>query len=142
MYRQMLNAVDSRRGSGGIFGGAIQDDIPPGQAECSETLAACYAEVEALTDSAAALSAPMAAIKAELDGLTNELQRAQERGAGAADIGALQEKLDAIDTQRMDGVWCGEPGGRIPPGQAVLSEALHKAYRLVAGVLGREAKEA
>jgi hypothetical protein len=145
----MLNAIDGRRGSGGVFGGALEHDlpaeaqrIPDGQAVCADELAAAYALVESLTDSAAPMSAPMSAIRDRLEDAKARLARALQAGApaDAPEVQQAQRELDAIDAERLahGGVFAGDAQkGVIPAGQATLSALLNHCYG--AGPLTRDA---
>ncbi len=57
---------------------------------CSDELAACFALLEALTDSAEPMSGAAAALYAQLKELEARLQAAYDRGASAEDIKAEQ----------------------------------------------------
>lgn len=136
---QMLNAIDSRR-SGGIFAGAIEHDrlpeeqqIPEGQAVCADELAAAYALLESLTDSAAPMSAPMLSLRERLEALKARLAAAMEQGlaADAPEVQAAQRELDGIDSARLahGGVFAGDAAkGVVPAGQALLSSLLNNCY--------------
>ena len=136
----MLNAIDARRGAGGIFGGALEHDlpaeaqrIPDGQAVCADELAAAYALLESLTDTAAPMSAPMLAIRECLEGVKARLARALETGAAADadEVQAAQRELDEVDAARLahGGVFAGDVAkGAVPAGQATLSALLNPCY--------------
>ena len=88
---------------------------------CSDELAASYALLESLTDTAAPMSAPMLAIQRQLESIKARLTDALTRGVQLSAIAREQEELDAIDAARMahGGVFCGDlASGRIPAGQA------------------------
>ena len=136
---QMLNAIDARRGAGGIFAGALQHDvpaeaqvIPEGQAVCADELAAAYALLESLTDSAAPMNAAMSATRERLEGVKARLAAALERGvaADAPEVQEAQRELDAIDAERLahGGVFCGDVTHGVPAGQATLSVLLNHCY--------------
>ena len=136
----MLNAIDARRGAGGIFAGALQHDvpaeaqvIPEGQAVCADELAAAYALLESLTDPAAPMNAAMSATRDRLEAIKARLAAALERGtaADAPEVVEAQHELDAIDTERLahGGVYCGDVAkGVVPAGQATLSVLLNHCY--------------
>ena len=140
MRWQMLNSIDARRGAGGIFGGGLEHDvpaeaqrIPDGQAVCADELAAAFALVESLTDSASPMSAPMAELRDRLEALKARLARALEEGvaADAPEVQQAQRELDAIDAERLahGGVFCGDASkGVVPAGQATLSVLLNNSY--------------
>ena len=136
----MLNAIDARRGSGGIFAGALQHDlpaeaqvIPEGQAVCADELAAAYALLESLTDTAAPMNAAVIATRERLEAVKARLAAALERGlaADALEVVESQRELDAIDAERLahNGVFCGDVAkGVVPAGQATLSALLNHCY--------------
>jgi hypothetical protein len=61
-----------------------------GQAVCADELAAAFALVESLTDTAAPMSAPMLALHEQLKGIQGRLAAAVKRGASAEEITADQ----------------------------------------------------
>jgi hypothetical protein len=136
----MLNAIDARRGAGGIFCGGIEHDlpaeaqhIPDGQAVCADELASAFALVESLTDSAAPMSGPMEAIRDRLEAQKARLAAALEKGAAAdaPEVQEAQRELDAIDSERLahGGVFAGDASkGVVPAGQASLSILLNHCY--------------
>lgn len=143
-FREELRAIDDARAAqGGIFGGHINHDdpsktsIPPGQAECSDELAACYAVLEKLkTSSAQPLSSSATEILHQLQGIKRFLEAAlQSRGTVSLDEvqrhGGMLDKIDA-DRLAHGGVFGGDlKQGAIPPGQAVLSSLLANNYQLL-----------
>ena len=147
----MLNAIDARRGAGGIFAGALQHDlpaeaqvIPEGQAVCADELAAAYALLESLTDSAAPMNAAMTATRERLEALKARLAAALERGAAAnaSEVIEAQRELDAIDAERLahSGIFCGDvTKGAVPAGQATLSVLLNHCYGARRGATRRRA---
>ena len=165
--REELRCIDdAREAHDGVFGGHIDKEdpsatvIPPGQAECSDELAACYAVVTKLKDMpASAMPASTQELLRQLTGVRAFLEKAIDakdvtyevrrlnaqavvhaaptdslRVAPLQDIQRHGGMLDAIDNERQahGGIFVGDlKEGRIPPGQAVLSGLLARCYDLL-----------
>ena len=142
-FREELRSIDdAREAAGGIFGGRLDKEdpaksvIPPGQAECSEALASCYALVEQMKDGAQPMSSGATDILHQLQGIKKWLVEAA-KAPGRVTLPDLQRHggmLDKVDANRQahGGIFGGDLAtGDIPAGQAVLSSLLASSYKLL-----------
>eukprot|EP00884_Botryococcus_braunii_P022291 jgi/Botrbrau1/8746/Bobra.0090s0020.1 len=133
-----LDAIDrARLANGGVFGGNA-DNVPPGQAACSELLNQCYDLVAEVVATAAEPPPAMREVLSNLAGIKAAMIRLKEQGPHTAeDVAHYQGMLDAIDNRRKDGIFCGDlASGEIPAGQAQASALLARCYELVQDLLG------
>lgn len=129
-----LDEIDSvRLANNGVFGGNVKEGyIPAGQAACSEVLYQCYELVSELEPSASDMDPAMASVCSQLAGIRLALQRLRSDKPKHTmdDMRHYQNMLDAIDSKRKDGIFCGDLQ-HIPAGQARAAETLQTNYDLV-----------
>eukprot|EP00475_Leptophrys_vorax_P026461 TRINITY_DN37352_c0_g1_i1.p1 TRINITY_DN37352_c0_g1~~TRINITY_DN37352_c0_g1_i1.p1 ORF type:complete len:280 (-),score=40.31 TRINITY_DN37352_c0_g1_i1:202-1041(-) len=130
-YQLMVDAIDSRRVDG-IFAGTLQA-IPPGQAQCSTVLFQVYELLRVLLGSAHDMNAEMRGIYTHLISIKRKLVELKSKHVkhSTEDLHIYQLQLDAIDRDRVDGIFGGAPKTGIPAGQAVCSTLLAQCFKLV-----------
>ncbi|CAI7880790.1 unnamed protein product [Closterium sp. NIES-53] len=130
-YQLMVDAIDSRRVDG-IFAGNLQS-IPPGQAQCSTVLFQVYELLRILLGSAHEMNAEMRGIYTHLIGIKRKLIELKSKHVkhSTEDLHIYQLQLDAIDRDRVDGIFGGSPKTGIPAGQAVCSTLIAQCFKLV-----------
>ncbi|CAI5993796.1 unnamed protein product [Closterium sp. NIES-65] len=130
-YQLMVDAIDSRRVDG-IFAGNLQS-IPPGQAQCSTVLFQVYELLRILLGSAHDMNAEMRGIYTHLIGIKRKLIELKSKHIkhSTEDLHIYQLQLDAIDRDRVEGIFGGSPKTGIPAGQAVCSTLLAQCFKLV-----------
>ncbi|GJP71399.1 hypothetical protein CLOP_g2234 [Closterium sp. NIES-67] len=130
-YQLMVDAIDSRRVDG-IFAGNLQS-IPPGQAQCSTVLFQVYELLRILLGSAHDMNAEMRGIYTHLIGIKRKLIELKSKHVkhSTEDLHIYQLQLDAIDRDRVEGIFGGAPKTGIPAGQAVCSTLLAQCFKLV-----------
>ena len=144
-YREQLRAIDSAREGLVIAGHIDKEDpsktvIPPGQAVCSDALAADYALLESLTDSAQLMSAAVRAIFSQLTDEHMWATAAQTKDVSQDELKRHQDVLRHIDAERLahGGIFAGDASTGIPAGQAVLSELLAECFELLRDIQTRD----
>ncbi|CAI5930634.1 unnamed protein product [Closterium sp. NIES-64] len=122
-YQLMVDAIDSRRVDG-IFAGNLQS-IPPGQAQCSTVLFQVYELLRILLGSAHDMNAEMRGIYTHLIGIKRKLIELKSKHIkhSTEDLHIYQLQLDAIDRDRVEGIFGGSPKTGIPAGQAEAEKA-------------------
>lgn len=130
-YQLMVDAIDTRR-KDGIFGGTLQS-IPPGQAQCSTLLYQVYELLRVLLGTAQDMNAEMRGIYTHLIGVKRKLVELKSKHVKHSneDLHIYQLQLDAIDRDRVDGIFGGSPQTGIPAGQAVCATLVAQCYKLV-----------
>lgn len=138
-----LDEIDTDRiNNNGVFGGPAEaGTIPAGQAVCSELLNQGYELIADLTTDALDMAPEVRSVCNNLSGIRNALARMlRDGGHTHEDVRHYQNMLDAIDSKRVNGVFCGDLAtGKVPEGQAVASELLAQCYRLVERLLASAA---
>eukprot|EP00270_Netrium_digitus_P002611 TRINITY_DN12969_c0_g1_i1.p1 TRINITY_DN12969_c0_g1~~TRINITY_DN12969_c0_g1_i1.p1 ORF type:complete len:201 (-),score=19.81 TRINITY_DN12969_c0_g1_i1:84-686(-) len=128
-YQQMLDAIDSKR-EYGIFAGSLETgQIPPGQAACREVLDEAYDLVGKLMDTATPMNEAMTTVYKQLNGIIRKLANMKhDRSYTFEELRHYEQMVNAADSRRMNGIFCGSPQTVIPEGQAQCAERLAKCY--------------
>lgn len=131
-YQLMVDSIDNKRVDG-IFGGSPQTSIPPGQAQCSALLFQSYELIRQLLLTAHDMNGEMRGIYSHLLGIKRKLTEIKVKRTKHAseDLHIFQLQLDAIDKDRVEGIFAGSPQTKIPAGQAVCATLLAQCYKLV-----------
>eukprot|EP00475_Leptophrys_vorax_P040992 TRINITY_DN76997_c0_g1_i1.p2 TRINITY_DN76997_c0_g1~~TRINITY_DN76997_c0_g1_i1.p2 ORF type:complete len:271 (-),score=34.96 TRINITY_DN76997_c0_g1_i1:224-1036(-) len=130
-YQLMVDSIDAARADG-IFCGDVHN-IPAGQAQCSAVLHQVYELLRQLLATAPEMNPQMRGIYSHLVSIRRKLADMKHRNVShtSEDLQIYQMQLDAIDKDRVDGVFGGSLSTKIPAGQALCASLMAQCYKLV-----------